>query len=191
MIQPKEKLVNPRTGQTMIFLQTAADTNGELLQVETINPRGGSEPEHVHPFQESRAEVLSGMLHFSIRGQQHVVRAGERIVIPPDTPHTFWNEGAQEARAIQEFRPALKSEDFFRSYFRLAQEGRLDENGMPSLLQLAILVPAFANEIRPTSPPWALLRAITLLLRPIAKARGYQMPTGNSPRTNTNVPSRT
>ncbi|HKG26725.1 MAG TPA: cupin domain-containing protein [Thermomicrobiales bacterium] len=175
MVHTGQEIVNPRTGQRMIFRQTARDTNGALLQIETVNPpHGSAEPEHVHVRQESSAEVLAGALHFRVRGEVRVVRAGEKIVIPPNTPHNFWNEGEEEARAIQEFRPALRTEDFFETLFGLARDGKLDEKGMPSLLQLAVMVPAFGEEIRPTSPPWPLLRAITWFLGPIARLRGYR-----------------
>lgn len=159
----------------MAFLQTARDTDGALLRIETVNPpHGAPEPEHIHVRQESSAEVLAGTLHFRIRDDVRVVRAGDKILIPPGTSHRFWNEGEEEARAIQEFRPALRTEHFFETLFGLARDGKLDENGMPSLLQLAVMVPAFGDEIRPTSPPWPLLRAITWLLGPIARARGYR-----------------
>lgn len=175
MAHAGERIVNPRTGQEMLFRQTARDTDGALLRIESVNPpRGPAEPEHVHPKQESSAEVLAGALHFSVRGKVRVVRAGEKIMIPPNTPHFFWNEGEQDARAIQEFRPATRTEHFFETLFDLAQDGKLDEQGMPSLLQMAVLIPAFGNEIRPTSPPWPLPRGMTWLLGPVARARGYQ-----------------
>jgi len=175
MARTGEQIVNPRTGQQMIFRQTAGDTGGALLRIESVNPpHGPAEPEHVHPAQESSTEVLAGALHFRVRGEVRLVRAGEKIVIPPNTPHHFWNEGEDDARAIQEFRPALRTELFFETLFALAQDGKLDERGMPSLLQMAVLVPAYGREIRPTSPPWLLLRALTWLLGPIALARGYR-----------------
>jgi quercetin dioxygenase-like cupin family protein len=170
-----EEIVNARTGQRMVFLQTARDTDGDLLQIESFNPPHGlPEPEHVHPLQESRAEVLAGELHFSIRGNVRVVRAGETIVIPANTPHDFWNGGDEDAHSVQEFRPALRIDSFFESWFGLARDGKLNEKGMPSLLQLAVMVPAFGDEIRPTSPPWGVLRALSGLLGPIARARGYR-----------------
>lgn len=175
MAGTRDTIENPRTGQQMIFRRTAADTGGTLLQIETINPpHGPAEPEHVHPAQESSAEVLAGVLHFRVRGEVRVVRAGEKIVIPSNTPHNFWNAGAENARAIQEFRPALRTEHFFETYFALARAGKLNERGMPSLLQLAVLLPAFGDEMRPTNPPWPILRGISWLLGPIARARGYQ-----------------
>ncbi len=177
-----EEIVNPRTGQRMVFLQTAEDTDGALLQLETVNPgHSPAEPEHVHPLQESSAEVIAGALYFSVRGEIQIVRAGDKIVIPPNTPHSFWNGGDVDARAVQEFRPALRIESFFETWFGLAHDGKLNEKGMPSVLQLAVMVPAFADEMRPTSPPWGMLRALSWLLGPIARARGYRSiyPYGN------------
>jgi quercetin dioxygenase-like cupin family protein len=171
-----DEIVNPRTGQRMRFLPG----DGTMLQIETVNPPGPPEPEHVHPFQESSAQVLSGVLHFSIKGEERVVRAGETVVIPANVPHYFWNEGPEPSHALQEFRPASRTETFFRHYFALARDGKLDAQGMPSLLQMAVMVPEFADVMRPTRPPWPLLRLLAAALGPIARARGYQpIYTGN------------
>jgi len=63
MKQTCAEILNPRTGQRMRFLQTAADTDGALLQIESVNPPTGvPEPEHIHPHQESRAAVINGTL---------------------------------------------------------------------------------------------------------------------------------
>ncbi|MDQ2786942.1 MAG: cupin domain-containing protein, partial [Chloroflexota bacterium] len=115
MAETDDAIFNSRNGERMRFER---DATGALLRIETTNPPHPAEPEHTHPQQESSVEVLSGVLHFSVRGAVRAVGAGERIVIPPNTPHTFWNEGKEEARAIQEFRPALRTEDFFRHLLR-------------------------------------------------------------------------
>ncbi len=168
-----EKIANPRTGQRMVFLQTGAETGGELLRIECFNPATGvDEPEHCHPRQESRAEVISGVLRFRVRGEIQEVRAGESHTIPAGVPHLFGNYGDEEAHWIAEFRPALRTDAFFEALFDLAARDQLDERGMPSLLQLALSVPAFSEEIRVTRPPWAVQRAVFALLGPIARLRG-------------------
>jgi len=166
-----DAIFNARNGERMRFER---DATGALLRIETPNPPCPAEPEYTHPQQESSVEVLSGVLHFSVRGAVRAVGGGEKIVIPAGAPHTFWNEGKEEERAIQEFRPALRTEDFFRTYFSLARDGNLDAQGMPSLLQLAVLVPAFSDEIRPTRPPWPVLRLLAAILGPLARWRGYR-----------------
>lgn len=166
-----EEIVNPRTGQRMTFL----DLGSEQLRTETVNPRSPQrEPLHIHPKQESGAEVVAGSLLFEVAGEQRRVDPGETIVIPAGTPHRFWNDGHEDAHAIQFFRPALDTAAFFETLFALAQQGKLDEAGMPRPFQLAVMIPAFADEIRPTSPPWPLLRVLAALLGPIARLRGYR-----------------
>lgn len=170
-----QKIVNPRTGQTMIFRQTARETHGQLLQIECFSePTGATEPEHIHPKQESRTEILSGELTFRIAGQERVARAGDVVTIPAKVPHSFSNNGAEVAHYLQEFRPALRIDLFFETLFSLARDGKLDDKGMPSLLQVAVFLPAFGDELRPTSPPWPLLRGASWLLGPIARLRGYR-----------------
>jgi quercetin dioxygenase-like cupin family protein len=166
-----QEIVNPRTGQRMTFIELRED----LLRVESVNPPTDErEPVHVHPRQQSGAEVLSGSLVFEVAGAQRRVGPGETIQIPPNTPHRFWNEESEAARSIQFFRPALDIASFFESVFALAEQGKLDAKGMPRPLQLAVMVPEFGDEIRPVSPPWPLVRATTAVLAPIARLRGYR-----------------
>ena len=170
MARQGQEIKNPRTGQRMKFLAISP----EELRIDTLNPPTGEpEPLHVHPSQESGTEVISGSLVFEIEGERRTFGAGETIAIPPNTSHRFWNEGPDDAHAIAYFRPALDTAAFFETLFALAQRGQLDRNGMPKLLPLMSLVGEFGEEIRPVNPPWRVLRAIALLLAPIAHARGH------------------
>jgi quercetin dioxygenase-like cupin family protein len=169
-----EEIHNPRTGQRMRFRQTADETAGALLRIESVNPPTGvAEPEHIHPHQESRAEVVAGTLCFVVEGEERRLASGEAITIPAGTAHYFVNDGEEDAVSIQEFRPALRTADFFRTLFDLAERGKLDESGMPSLLTLALIGPRFANEIRATNPPWPVQRVAFALLAPIARLSGH------------------
>jgi len=159
----------------LVFLETGEENDGELVRIDSYNPPTGvPEPEHVHPFQQSGAEVLSGSLRFRIRGEERSVKAGESITIPANTPHNFWNDAEDEAHHIQWFRPALKIDRFFEMLFGLAQDGKLNDKGLPSLLQLAVGVPYFGDEIRLTTPPWAFQRALFGVLAPVGRMLGYR-----------------
>lgn len=176
MLKAGDEITNPRTGQKMKFLKTSRDTNGEILQIECTNlPGGVKEPEHIHPFQENRFEVLSGSLMFCINGKERQANAGETISIPPNTPHFFWNGSDKEAHYIQEFRPALRSEAFFEALFGLAREGKLNEKGTANLLQMAVFIPLFWNEIRVTRPPQIMQKILFSLLNPVGKLLGYKI----------------
>lgn len=166
-----QEISNPRTGQRMKFTQLEPDA----LRIESVSPATGEhEPLHVHPKQESGAELLSGSLVFEVDGAQRRLGPGDSISIPANTSHRFWNDGEEDARWIGFFRPALSTADFFETLFALAGEDKLEANGMPRPLQLALMVPEFADEIRPVSPPWPVLRVLATILAPLARARGYR-----------------
>lgn len=178
MAHEGQRIHNPRTGQDMTFV---AMTDEELV-IASVNPPGDhTEPVHVHPQQESGAEVISGRLVFEVDGARHRLGPGESITIPRGVPHRFWADGRDPARSVQFFRPALEIAAFFETLFALAQRDELDARGMPGLLQLAVMVPEFSDEIRTVSPPWAITRAVTGLLRPVARARGRQARLATAP----------
>jgi hypothetical protein len=166
-----QEISNPRTGQRMKFVEL----DPGLLRIDSVSPASSErEPLHVHPKQESGAELLSGSLVFEVDGVQRRLEPGDSIAIPADTPHRFWNDGEQDAHWSGYFRPALASAEFFETLFALAGEDKLDAKGMPRSLQLAVMVPEFAEEIRPSSSPWPLLRVVAAILAPLARARGYR-----------------
>lgn len=175
MAKAGNEIVNPRTGQRMLFLETGRETNGERVCIESYNPPSSAlEGEHVHPFQESGAEVLSGSLRFSVGGEERSVGAGESITIPANTPHFFWNDGEEEAHFVGWFRPALKIDEFFEAVFGLAQDNKLTEKGLPSLLQIAVMMPRFGDEIRLASPPWPVQKVLFGALAPVGRLLGYR-----------------
>ena len=107
-------------------------------------------------------------------GECRRVAAGERVSIAPNARHRFYNDGDADAHHIKFFRPALDIASLFETAFALEQQGKVGADGMPSLLQLAVMVPEFGDELRPVSPPWPLLRVVSAILAPIARRRGYR-----------------
>lgn len=127
----------------MRFLKTGAETSGELLRFETVNPPTDVfEPMPIHPHQETQAKVTSGTLRFVADGEERRLLSGETITIPAGVAHQFVNDGDTGAVSIQEARPALCTAEFFETYFALAEQGELDEEGKPSMLRFVTLGPA-------------------------------------------------
>jgi quercetin dioxygenase-like cupin family protein len=147
-----------------------AHISPERLTIETVNPPSDEhEPVHVHPRQESSARVTAGRLRFVVAGAERTLGPGEAITIPAGIAHHFVNDGDSDAVAVQEFRPALRTAEFFETWFGLAQRGELNDRGMPSLFRLAALGPRFADEIRVVRPPWPIQRVVYAVLGPIAR----------------------
>jgi quercetin dioxygenase-like cupin family protein len=175
MAKQGDKIINARTGQKMIFLQTGTETNGQLLEIESFNPKSDMrEPMHIHPRQESAAKIISGKLHFLVYGKERIVGPGETIVIPAGAPHCFWNEDEVEAHSIQQFTPALHIDEFFESFFALANDNKLSDKGMPPFLQLPLMGLKHRDEIRVTSPPWVIQLLTYWLLAPVCLLLGYR-----------------
>ena len=46
--------------------------------------------------------MVKGQLGVILDGEPRVLDEGEQVLIPPGTPHTFWNAGEGELRLITE-----------------------------------------------------------------------------------------
>ncbi len=178
MAQAGDVIENPVTGQRLIFLMTAADTNGESVVAEGIFPPGGfAGVPHVHPDQDEHFEVLAGQARFDVDGRHHVLGARETIDVPRGTKHTFSNAGEDEMRVRFEFRPALTStEQFYEIYFAFAQQGRVNAKAMPGLLDIATVWPITAEHAVLASPPAAIQHTLFRALAPVARIAGRQLP---------------
>lgn len=176
MAKSGEVIEHPVTGERFIFLKTARETNGELLEIEGyLKPRGFVAAEHIHPLQEERFEILAGTVGFRINGAQRQVHPGDHLVVPAGTPHIWWNDGDEEVHVRAEFRPALRTEQFFETFFGLAQAGKVDQKtGLPGLLVMALVLQEFEHEIILAQPPALAQKLLFGVLGSVGRWRGYQ-----------------
>jgi quercetin dioxygenase-like cupin family protein len=171
-----ETLENQATGERVVFRQTGAETNGEALEYElTFRPQGFVVQEHVHPHQSERHEVVSGELGLELPSGKQVLRAGDVVDVPPATPHRLAAVGSEPVHAVFELRPALRTEELLRSFFRLAERGKVNAKGRPGILYLALIAREFEPEGYATRPPLAVQRALLGPLAALARLRGYRL----------------
>jgi quercetin dioxygenase-like cupin family protein len=96
--------------------QTGDETDGELLEMEaTYSGEAGMPPEHLHPQQAERFEVLEGSMRAIVDGEERVYVQGESFDVPPGTPHQMAAVGATRMR--WEVRPALRTAEFFERLY--------------------------------------------------------------------------
>jgi len=175
MINTGDRLENPVTGEVLIFHRTSKETDGELVEVETIvRPGGFVAAAHVHPHQSERFEVLAGRIGLRIGRQELMPGPGEVTTVAPGTPHKFWNAGEQEARFRCEIRPALEFESLIETMFTLAAEGKTNRKGMPNPFSLAVIARAHFDTVRLPFPPAWLQSAALALGAPIGRMLGYR-----------------
>ena len=167
------QIENRFSKERITFLQTGAETGGELFAFEVrVLTDMVSPPPHLHVAEEERLEVLEGEMTVQAYGRQHVLRPGESHVLKPGVAHTWWNSGPKPLRFRGEFRPAGNTQSFFETYCGLAAEGRSDEKGQPPLLQVAASLPFWGMYL--AGPPILAQRLLMAVLRPVARLRGYR-----------------
>jgi quercetin dioxygenase-like cupin family protein len=176
MAKAGDELLNPVTGLRTVFRKTAAETSGELLQVDWIGePSWTTGPDHIHPRQEERFEVLSGRLGLRADGIERVHGAGDVIVVSAGSPHAAWNAGDDEVHVLVDFRPALRTETAFETLAGLARDGKTNRAGVPkNPLQLALILREFEKEIYFVRPPLAIQRVILGALAFVGRLLGYR-----------------
>ena len=112
---------------------------GEVLVMEaTYGGSGSLPPEHLHPRQTERFEVLEGTLRAIVGGEDRRYGAGDAFEVPPGTPHQMTGEGP--ARVRWEVTPALRTAEFFQRLYSAEGPG-------------SGFLAEFADEIRLTGGP--------------------------------------
>ena len=168
-----QTISNPVSGERITFLQTGADTDGELLEFELeLTPDGHVPGAHVHPAQEERFHVLAGRMKFRRGWRRVVAEAGDTVIVPAGTVHRFANAGDEVARCRVEVVPALDMEHLLETTVELALEGNVTRRGMPRPLHLALFVQRFRREVRAPFPPAWAVRTLMAPLAAIARWRG-------------------
>ncbi len=175
MAKSGDVIDNPLSGERFVVHKSASETGGEYVQGEMyFAAHAAGPPEHVHPKLEERFKVVSGTLNVSVGGEERMVTEGEEVIVPRGTPHRFWNDSEEEVRLEGEVRPALRMETFLETMFGLARDGKTNSNGVPSLLQAAVIMSEYSDEVYLAQPPLAVQKVLFGILAPIGRLFGYK-----------------
>jgi quercetin dioxygenase-like cupin family protein len=166
---------HPVTGERVVWRRVAADTGGEMLELDLFaRPGGFVAAAHVHPNQEERFEVVSGTLAIRVDGEERILEPGDVAVVPAGRPHAWWNAGRDEVHIKGEIRPALRTEHFFETFFGLGTDGKTNRRGLPNPLQLAVLMRAYEAEMRLAKPAFLIQRMLFAPLAMVGRMLGYR-----------------
>jgi len=148
--------VNAASGETITFIETAAETGGDYTVVEcAVRPGGGVPMAHVHPHQSETFEVLAGELSLRAGRDRVVAGPGDVVTVAPGQVHRFWNSGDSIVRFRCTVTPALEFERFLETICALGADGKLYKKGMPNPLRLAVIANAHFEDSRaPYIPAW-------------------------------------
>ncbi len=109
-------------GETFTTLKTAADTNGERVEMTFMLAPAASEPlAHIHTQQVEWFEVVSGKMIATVNKQEHTVRAGQKIEVKAGQTHTFRNGSNGSGLELRiGYEPALHIEWFLTEMAKVA-----------------------------------------------------------------------
>ena len=103
-------------GYRLRLIRTAAETDGELLEMEaTYAGTRALPPEHFHPRQVERFEVLEGTVRAIVDGDERRYGPGETFEVPAGTPHQMTAD--EPSRMLWQVRPALRTAEFFERLY--------------------------------------------------------------------------
>ena len=113
-------------GDLYSLLVTGEESNNALFQFESIVPKGGGPPPHVHTREDETFYVVSGSLEILLGDRTYHAKRGDFVYIPRGTVHRFKNDGDDTAVQLVTFVPS-GVEKFFKEVFPTVK----DRNAAP------------------------------------------------------------
>jgi quercetin dioxygenase-like cupin family protein len=168
-------ITNPKTGQQVRFIQTSKETEGELLEMESIFQPNAKEPlPHYHPLQTEDFTILEGEVTVRTNGKIRILKQGDTLHLSRRTVHSMWNNTTQRAIVNWKVQPALETEYFFETGMGLANSTKTNELGVPGILQIALMANKFSNVYRLARPSFLIQKLFFAVLTPLAWLAGYK-----------------
>jgi quercetin dioxygenase-like cupin family protein len=164
-----ERINDPVHGVSYSF-----ERDGENLWVHTWMEDGGHLPEHFHPQQEERWEVLEGTVRLKLDGTwKDLTPEDGPASVAANVRHELENTSGREAHLRTEVLPALRLEEFLIESARGAQEGLYNASNRPTSWRGAVWIADFSQRFRDetvmTSPPPALQKLVVPLVARFAR----------------------
>jgi quercetin dioxygenase-like cupin family protein len=143
-----DELLNPLTGERIVFRKTAAETDGRLLEMDDFWTRPGQRAaEHAHPEMQEGWAVVAGSACFRIGGVERTAGPGEVLVAPAGVRHLAWNPTEEPVQLRIQMSPALGWEMFVERLFALASAAHAEQRVAPDATRLRDLLREFPREI--------------------------------------------
>jgi mannose-6-phosphate isomerase-like protein (cupin superfamily) len=163
---PRQVFDNPVTGEHVVVLTDPREHPEQVLVGHLfVAPGGRVAAPHLHPTLTERFLVMKGHVGFIVGEREVVLGPGDHATVPPETVHDWWQVGPDTAEVLVEVDPGVRFVEMVGSMFGLARDGKVNPEGMPDPLQLAVSGSEYGDVIVFTSPPRIVQR---LTIPPLA-----------------------
>jgi mannose-6-phosphate isomerase-like protein (cupin superfamily) len=156
-----------------IVVKSAVDKQHDtVIMIAEIGPGEAGPPTHIHPNQLETYDVLEGEAEFVLGDKTFIVKQGDKVEIPANTPHTFKNNTNAWLRMQDTHLPALTFEEMMRELHGLVHSGKIkDFKDFKSLIYLSMLWVKHKELQRSTQPPFFVMQTIAWM----GKLMGYKL----------------
>ena len=169
-----QKITDKFTGDTIEFIETSADTNGERVSLKaTLKSKGQTVDDHIHLLQDESYETLSGRMTYFLNGEQHHVSAGEKVVLQKNKAHNHYNMDDIPAEYIQTITPGMDIDLFVENLFGMINDGKVKGGKLP-FLQAMVTAKYLDSQSRLAAIPPGLQNVLINIIAPIARLFGYR-----------------
>ena len=176
---------NVPMGQRTRLITLPAETQGRSFVREYVNrPWMGkfAIPAHFHPTWTESFDVLQGRARYRLGKSEHEAEAGDQIMLPPGVSHLHpWSVSDEELHVRHtavadppDLDGLTASLQAILTIFTLASQGKVNRQGAPHLLQLAVLARTTMPATFLPGPPPAVQRVVIGLLASLGRGLGYR-----------------
>lgn len=128
----ERKIYNPIQKDTVTFLKTSAETDGEYTLVEVELADGGGVGLHYHKTYSEKFECMDGEVQVKLGKTIRALQAGQSAKAEPNVNHLFRNRSGKTCSFRVELRPASRGfEQSLQIAYGLANDGLCKPNGFP------------------------------------------------------------
>jgi quercetin dioxygenase-like cupin family protein len=125
-------IFNPIQKDTVTFLKTAADTNGEYTLVEVDLADGGGVGLHYHKTYAEKFDSIDGEVQVRLGKTMYTLKPGQSATAEPNINHLFRNRSGKPCKFRVELKPASRGfEQSLQIGYGLANDGLTKSNGFP------------------------------------------------------------
>jgi len=138
-------------GSVYAVKKAAADTGGELVEMEfTLPPGSVAPPPHIHLGMTEEYEVIEGSFDVMIDTTWTTLAPGSLASVPPDALHTFRNRSGATVQVRNVHRPPARFEDYIEHICKLARARSIKGARDPRLpIYLSMLMLEYPETLAP------------------------------------------
>lgn len=167
-------IADANTGETLTFLETAAESSGERVVMRLSLAPGTVVPPHAHPTEET-FELHDGTVDFQLDGKPIELRSGSSITVPAGHVHGLRNTSDTPAALGMIATPGAEAEYGLRLKFLMSRDGYIPVpgSGPPKNVLLGAVVIHRGGLYFPPLPRW-LFRLLMGALAAVGRWRGRE-----------------